>query len=627
MKINKHIIEYLNYYITIDNPQYAVLLKGNWGCGKTYFIKELIKEWKDCEDDLNSIVLKPIYISLNGINNVNTINEQIRAEINPFLYSKKMKVLKSLGKGLLKTTVKIDLDFDENDKSDGNFSFNFDSLGLLKPSESDVIKGNKVLVFDDIERCKLDTDEIFGYINNFVEHSSCKVILLADEEKIKLKYKTEDEKLILKYKDFKEKLIGQTFEVKSDIESAINVFINNSNNNFDLSEYLYLIIEVFKSSELENLRVLKQGLLDFNRIIEKIDSELKKHEKYSDFIKNFLVYFIIVYVEFKTGNEEVKNYQSLNISGDNENEKLMEGKYLELLERSNIIHSGHSFRNKDIYKYIETGNIEKSFLNKKIKSNSFFKNDINQNWEKLWNWQCLEEKDFKEVRKLVLSQFSNRRINQITVLFHIAGILLELIDERLLTKNKTYVIRKSKEILKKIFEANSLKSGYLEFGHSHASWSKAYTSKETPEFKSLKSFFDKLYSEKQAIEEKKKLKGIFENLDNDSFSNIGLALQDTVHNGYVYKSTKILKYVNGKKFGKKIKQLNNENIFKFIGLINYRYLAEVVLKEYHKEDLKCIEELQFEIQKNLKKREVIKNRLLNILKEDLSNVIEKLKKL
>ena len=37
---NKHIKEFLNYYIELPNPQYAVLRKGKWGSGKTHFINE-----------------------------------------------------------------------------------------------------------------------------------------------------------------------------------------------------------------------------------------------------------------------------------------------------------------------------------------------------------------------------------------------------------------------------------------------------------------------------------------------------------------------------------------------------------------------------------------------------------
>ena len=211
--MNQHIIDYLNYYIDLDNPQYAVLLRGNWGCGKTYFIKNLIKTWEkpDSSQSQDSILLKPIYVSLNGISDTSTINDKIRAAISPLLYSKGMKVAKIVLQGLLKTTTKIDLNFDKDDKADGNFSFNIDTLSIFD-SQNEAIKGKRILIFDDLERCKIKSDEIFGYINNFVELSECKVILLTDEEKIKAKYINGNSEI--DYKDFKEKVIGQTFEVK-----------------------------------------------------------------------------------------------------------------------------------------------------------------------------------------------------------------------------------------------------------------------------------------------------------------------------------------------------------------------------------------------------------------------------
>lgn len=43
---NKHIIEYLDYYIKSETINFAVLLKGTWGSGKTYFIKKLIENWE-----------------------------------------------------------------------------------------------------------------------------------------------------------------------------------------------------------------------------------------------------------------------------------------------------------------------------------------------------------------------------------------------------------------------------------------------------------------------------------------------------------------------------------------------------------------------------------------------------
>ena len=285
------------------------------------FIKKLIRKRKKSDSTEDKIILKPIYVSLNGISDTHSINEKIRAEISPFLYSKGMKITKSVAKGLLKATTKIAFDFDEDKKADGNISFNIDFLGMLDPSNKK-IKGKRILIFDDIERCAIKTDEIFGYINNFVEHSCCKVILLTDEEKIKVKYQKSKSDIDIDYKDFKEKLIGQTFEVQSEIDTALDLFIkeiNKNNQNLYLSKHKDLIKELFVSSKSENLRVFKQALLDFNRLTTYIDKKLTKHENYDKFIKNLLAYFIIVYIEYKTGNEDIKQWWGPTFSPDGKN--------------------------------------------------------------------------------------------------------------------------------------------------------------------------------------------------------------------------------------------------------------------------------------------------------------------
>lgn len=60
--MNNQIFDFLNEYAKLPSPQYAVLLRGKWGCGKTYFVKHWLEEF-DKSDKLpaneNSIELKP----------------------------------------------------------------------------------------------------------------------------------------------------------------------------------------------------------------------------------------------------------------------------------------------------------------------------------------------------------------------------------------------------------------------------------------------------------------------------------------------------------------------------------------------------------------------------------------
>ena len=86
--MNTLILDFLNSYADNTNPQYAVMLKGKWGCGKTHLIKEWKKRFDGTADTDGEITLKPIYISTYGMDSVNDIKTAIDRELNPFFYSK-----------------------------------------------------------------------------------------------------------------------------------------------------------------------------------------------------------------------------------------------------------------------------------------------------------------------------------------------------------------------------------------------------------------------------------------------------------------------------------------------------------------------------------------------------------
>lgn len=130
---NKHIIEYLDYYIKSDNTNFAVLLKGSWGSGKTFFVKKMIDNWStpNIEND-EFIALNPIYVSLNGLSSKKEIIDKLKEKINPFLHSKGMKISKAILKGFIKSTLKIDFDYDKDNENDGSLNLNFDPILIFK---------------------------------------------------------------------------------------------------------------------------------------------------------------------------------------------------------------------------------------------------------------------------------------------------------------------------------------------------------------------------------------------------------------------------------------------------------------------------------------------------------------
>lgn len=80
--MNRNILTFLNEYAEISDPQYAIMLRGAWGCGKTFFIRQWMEQLKN-NRDADKLKWQPIYVSLYGLTTTQQITEQINKEISP----------------------------------------------------------------------------------------------------------------------------------------------------------------------------------------------------------------------------------------------------------------------------------------------------------------------------------------------------------------------------------------------------------------------------------------------------------------------------------------------------------------------------------------------------------------
>lgn len=70
--MNENIVNSLKQYINDINPQYAILLSGAWGCGKTHFVEKWIDQYKTSnisksKKQESEINLRPVKVSLFGL--------------------------------------------------------------------------------------------------------------------------------------------------------------------------------------------------------------------------------------------------------------------------------------------------------------------------------------------------------------------------------------------------------------------------------------------------------------------------------------------------------------------------------------------------------------------------------
>ncbi|MDR6464711.1 P-loop NTPase fold protein [Chryseobacterium sediminis] len=589
---NKHIVEYLNYYIGSEHVNFAVLLKGNWGSGKTYFIRNLIEIWNTpniAEDQF--ITINPIYISLNGINSKKEIIEKLREKLNPFFHSKGVKVATAIFKGFIKSTLKIDFDYNNDGGNDGSINLNFDPISIFR-EDNENIKGNRILIFDDIERCKMSVDEVYGFINDFVEHSKCKVILISDEDKIIEKDKKE--KNIIPYTSFKEKIVGQVFEISPNSEEAIEYFITLVTENIQniLLENKNLVFKIFNTTENKNLRVLQRAFFDFQRLMSLVNPELQKdEEKFKLLCKSLLAYYLIFHIEYNTGNLGIENFQQLFLSDE---KKYAFQNYEEVIKSDNLLHSTKIFTAQNLIQYISKGNYES--LITEINNCFIFNSVEERDWEKLWYWKFLDDEVFSEILPKVEIDFFEKEDFDYTEVLHIAGIFLNLIDNDIYKgKSKTDFVARSKYIFTQTKELEKIQNLNLI---ARGSWRKSYASEQTIEFQEIFNFLKECIKKSQKEYSNASIENIIYGLNNDNIDE----LYDVFKNydwstNKILERTPIFKNISADTFSKTILNLNNKAIFELNGYLNYRYYPEntfsnLNIENYHREELDFIIKLR-----------------------------------
>ena len=155
---------------------------------------------------------------------------------------------------------------------------------ILTPLASKVMmpsKNNTILIFDDFERCSIDTLELMGFINNLCENDEYRTIVIANENEVK-KYDSESgqesDQLDAQYKRTREKLIGHTIRLESNIDTVYDDILEDAVKNqlakYRLSQNKSLICHCFRDKECQNLRTLISVFKCAESIIKAIDSQI-----------------------------------------------------------------------------------------------------------------------------------------------------------------------------------------------------------------------------------------------------------------------------------------------------------------------------------------------------------------
>ena len=336
------LVESILDYIRAEYTDYAIMINGEWGSGKTYFWNHKIKPKIEAMQ-VDGKKLTPIYMSLYGISNLEEISKKIFIETTQLMDKNLKKFMGASGVGSIPEYAKTGLDM-------ANFfgvTQNGDRLDYAQFFSTD----DKVLCFDDLERANVDVIDILGYINNFVEHDHIKTIIICNEKELSTKLKNsnlemktfiatylldKENKLNIKtdkpmverirdtieyvfdkandYERIKEKLIGETFEYAPEFNYIINGLLMRYENNADLIRFLRentaLITSTFNKSGTRNLRILKHALNNFKKIFDTVTNSYPNTN--NRVLQTMLIFTIAISFEIKAGKITKDKFVNIN---------------------------------------------------------------------------------------------------------------------------------------------------------------------------------------------------------------------------------------------------------------------------------------------------------------------------
>ena len=348
----EELVESILDYVRADYTDYAVMINGEWGSGKTYFWNNKVRN-KIESLSLNGKKYTTIYMSLYGISNLEDISKKIFIETTQLMDKNLKKYMDSHEESRIPEYAKTGLNM-------ANFfgvTQNSDKMDYASFFATD----DKILCFDDLERANVDVIDILGYINNFVEHDHIKTIIICNEKELSAKLKSSnlemktfiatyildkeggllnsDKPMVEKisdkieyvfdkandYERIKEKLIGETFEYVPKFNYIIDGLLMRYYKNEELMKFLRehtsLITSTFVKSGTRNLRILKHALNDFSKVYEVVNKYYPNTKL--RVLQTMLIFTIAVSFEIKAGKitkdkfvtiESNEEYKSILVS-------------------------------------------------------------------------------------------------------------------------------------------------------------------------------------------------------------------------------------------------------------------------------------------------------------------------
>jgi hypothetical protein len=437
---NRHVKDYLTFYLSLPHsPHFAVMINGSWGIGKTYLVKQFLKEAVRAPD-------KFVYLSLFGLASLDEIDGALFESIYPLFATKAAKI----GGRIIKAALKfrgVELDLKMNDVAN-KFS-------------------PRVFVFDDLERCEMPINKVMGYINQFVEHEGSKVIIIANEKEIAGPDRADkddrdhkddkDQKDRNEYRRRREKIVGKTLEVQSAFVEAFEFFLTQVDDPGAEAAFRHNtpdITAIYAQAELNNLRILQQTMWDFERLYRTLTEQ---HRGNAEAVTAILRLIFAFSFEIKAGRlrgDALKARTNWLFAATMEGGSSDAGarkRYPEVDLSDPIV------SDEVLIDFLIRGIVDEKAIRTCLDQSRYFVTVASEPpWITVWHMFYRTENEFETAYKKMEEQFAARDIEKPGELLHVFALRLFLARNHVSGKTVAKVVDEGKRYIDDLYKARRL---------------------------------------------------------------------------------------------------------------------------------------------------------------------------
>ncbi len=333
----------IEQYIQEKKPDYAVMVEGPWGCGKTYYWKNTVIPFIIDKYSQKENKITPVYVSLFGADYEKSVR---RITFNTALgVVKKNSIIERIANRI---SGKKSLKDGKVGKILEPISRLFSNQGWYRNSEDAALSllsgfnGNILICIDDIERSLLVPTEFFGLVNLLVEQYGIHVVALCNERGSISENTHENDA----YSRQKEKCFSASYKFQENEDEVIAAIISKITDHFSQEWAIQnktQICNTFSRIDLHNYRIIRRIIHSFSSSVFPVWNSLTPAQKDTEKLRHAFTFLSACFVELgmnackKNEFSSIKEYENIlrasifqSMSGNHEkNSKSEESVFVE----------------------------------------------------------------------------------------------------------------------------------------------------------------------------------------------------------------------------------------------------------------------------------------------------------